>query len=250
MINSELHKQPVLLDRNGHRGLRLNTQMSPVAASVQMNSVFLTAAEFGDACKEFPILFLRAGANAAGKPQVAPVAVLGLKPGENLFVEHTADGLPRWNGRYVPAILRTYPFTMVQTQENEWSVCIDRGWAGWSESEGEALFTDAGEPTPFLEDMRRFVERVEAEVERTRQAGERLLELGLLQEKRFDATLPDGSPLSVDGFLAIDEERFNQLGDAEILELHRTGLLGVLTTHQISLGNMRQMIERRMTLGL
>jgi hypothetical protein len=246
MINNELHKKPVALDRVMHRNLRLRTDVNPLKAVAQLNAAFLTAAEFGDACKEYPILFLRAGTHANGKPQVAPVAVMGLTPGENLFIEKRENGDLGWRGRYTPAMLRAYPFTMAQVEQDRWAVCIDDAWAGWSREEGRELFDDKGEPTPFLAEMRGFVEQLEAEIERTRAAGERLLELGLLQDKRFDATLPDGSPLSVDGFLGVNEERLNQLTDAEIVELHRNGLLGVIATHQVSLGNMRALIERRL----
>ncbi|MBN8487303.1 MAG: SapC family protein [Burkholderiales bacterium] len=248
MINSELHKQPQLLDRGQHRQLRMRTDVNSLAAARPLNSVFLTAAEFGDACKEFPILFLRAG-EMDGKPQVAAVAVLGLSPGENLMLETTHDGGDRWTARYIPALLRAYPFTMARTSPDQWAVAIDRSWKGLSETEGERLFDDQGEPTTYLNGVREFVERLEAEIERTRQAGERLLAMGLLQEKRFDATLPDGQPLVVDGFLAIDEQKYAELSDAEVLELHRGGLAGVLMTHQVSLGNMRALIERRLARG-
>ena len=247
MINQELHKQPQLLDRNEHRQLRLRTGLNTLGAARQMNAAFLTVAEFGDACKEFPILFLRAG-EVDGKAQVAPVAVLGMKPAENLFIESLNDGAQRWRARYVPALLRSYPFTMARTSGDSWAVAIDRSWEGFSETEGERLFDDQGEPTPYLSQVREFVERVETEVERTRQAGERLMALGLLQDKRFDATLPDGSPMVVDGFLAVDEEKLAQLGDAEVLELHRQGLAGVIFAHQVSLSNMRALLERRLAL--
>ena len=246
MINHELHKKPVALDRIAHPNLKLRTDVNPLQAVAHLNSPFLTAAEFGDACKEYPILFLRAGTHPNGKAQVAPVAVMGLTPGENLFIEKGANGELSWRGRYTPAMLRAYPFTMAQVEADKWAVCIDESWAGWSQTEGRELFDDKGEPSAFMNEMRSIVEQIEAEVERTRQAGERLLEMGLLQDKRFDATLPDGSPLSVDGFMGVDEESLNKLTDAQIIELHRSGLLGVVATHQISLSNMRGLIERRL----
>ena len=48
----------------------------------------VSISEFGDAAPDFPILFVRAAPDALGDT-VAPVAVFGLKPGENLFA--TAD---------------------------------------------------------------------------------------------------------------------------------------------------------------
>ena len=241
MINPELHKQPAGLDREKHRHWKLRADRSNLRATAGLNSFFLTTAEFGDACREYPILFLQAAAGADGKPQVAPVAVFGVTPGENLFLGEGND----WAADYVPAMLRAYPFTMARVGVDQFAMVIDEGWEGFSTEEGRPLFDDQGEPTPLLLDLRKFVEQIEVEIERTRLAGIRLLELQLLLPKRFDATLADGETIVVDGFLAVDEERLAKLSDAEALELQRSGLLGLLHAHLISLGNMRRLLDRR-----
>ena len=110
---------------------------------------------------------------------------------------------------------------------------------------GDALFTEDGKPTPFLERMHQFTQEVEADIERTRVGGQRLLELELLKPMRFDATLPDGRTVALDGFMTLDDERFNALGDAQVLELHRNGLLGILHMHRLSLGNMQRLLQKR-----
>ena len=65
---------------------------------------------------------------------------------------------------------------------------------------------------------------------------------------RFDATLTDGQQLSVDGFLALDEEKLRALPDATLLDLHKSGMLALIHAHQISLGLMRALVERRLAL--
>eukprot|EP01035_Chromulina_nebulosa_P051205 gene51205-69692_t len=54
-------------------------------------------------------------------------------------------------------------------------------------------------------------------------AGLLLMELGLLQDRRLDATLADGSTLTLDGFMVVDEKRYAELTDAQILQLHKNG---------------------------
>lgn len=254
MIIQELHKKPATLDRVGHRALRLRTELNTLHAAAGMNNILLTLAEFADACREYPILFLRAGNDPAGKAQVAPVAVFGLAQGENLFVPRLADGSiapgTRWQARYVPAVLRAYPFTMAKLDATQLAMCIDEGWAGWSQAEGEPLFDDQGNATDYLEKLRVFTEQIEGEVERTRLAGIMLMEMGLLQDRRLDATLPDGSTLTLDGFMALDEKRYGELTDAQIVQLHKNGLLAVLQMHQISLGNVRSLLDRRQGLAV
>lgn len=242
MINPQLHKKPVALDREKHRHLKVLTGHPTLNAAAGMNAFFVSAAEFVDVCREYPILFLSAGNDDHGKPQVAPVAVFGLTQGENLFLKD--DGF--WDAYYIPAMLRAYPFTMARVGPDEFAVCMDEAWTGFAtEGEGRPLFDDKGQPSELLTDLRKYVEQIEVETERTRLAGQRLVELNLLQPKRFDATQADGQTLVVDGFLAVDEERLAKLSDAEVVELQRSGLLGLLHAHQISLGNMRYLLDRR-----
>lgn len=242
MIIPELHKKPVGLDREAHRQLKFRKDVGTLQRAASLNAFFIAAAEFSDACKEYPVLFLPAGQDEQGKPQVAPVAVFGVTQGENLFLK--PDG--RWDAYYVPASLRAYPFTMARVGDDRYVLCVDESFEGLSTNEGEPLFDGQGEPTALLGDIRQFVETLEVEIERTRRVGQRLMELNLLRPKRFDAKLPDGSDLTVDGFYAVDDERLAALSDAEVLELNRSGLMGLLHAHQISMGNMPRLVDRHL----
>ena len=69
-----------------------------------VNSIALAALEFADAAVDFPIVFVKV-ASPQGEPEMTPVAVFGLTAGENLYVQGSS-----WRARYVPAMLRMYPF--------------------------------------------------------------------------------------------------------------------------------------------
>lgn len=246
MINPALHKQPVAVDRNEHRFVRLKMPVTDWSFSAQMNSCFVAATEFGDAARDFPLVFVVAGTGDDGQPEIAPVAILGLVQNSNLF----ADG-SQWRAAYKPALLRLYPFCIGRLDVDRFAVCVDVGWSGISGSEGERLFTDEGEFSPLLQQAQQQLEVLDGETQRTRVIGRRLRELGLLKDARYDATLPDGSQLAVDGFMTIDEKALNALGDAEVLELHRNGLLGMIHAHYVSLGNMHKLLQWHATrLGL
>ena len=65
-----------------------------------VNSVPILAAEFAPSAMEYTIIF-------AGEGDVVfPSVILGMKEGENACVNE--DGT--WDGRYVPAYFRRYPF--------------------------------------------------------------------------------------------------------------------------------------------
>ena len=240
MSTPPLYGNLVPLDREVHKNLRLNTELATVTRVVGMNSLFLAVVEFAEACKEYPIVFVRVGeAPTDGSVQsVAPLAVLGLKAGSNLFVK---DG--KWIGNYVPAYLRRYPFAMarIDDKQDTVAVCYDSEWAGFSATEGMSLFAADGQPTEFLLNAKTFLESFEQESDRTRAACQQLAELDLLRDMRFEATLSNGEKIDVEGFLAVDEQKLAELADDKVVQLHRSGLLALLEMHRVSMGNMNRL---------
>jgi hypothetical protein len=210
-----------------------------VAAS--LNALFVAGTDFGDVCREFPILFVPAGADAQGKPLMAPIAAMGLAQGENLFLQGTG-----WRAAYIPALLRTYPFAIGRVGSEQRAVLtIDIGWAGLSQTEGLPLFDEAGEPSPHLQTMQKQLEHIELEMQRTRELGSLLVAKELLREMRFDAELPGGQKLKVDGFFAVEEKQLTKLGDADLVAMHRSGVMGLIYAHLVSLGNLRKLVQWR-----
>lgn len=240
MINPALYGKPVAIDVGAHRNFKLGRPMDDWSVAAKLNAIFVAAVEFGDVAAEYPIVFVNAGTGPDGKQQVAPIAVFGLSNEENLYV---ADG--KWRARYQPAMLRAYPFGIARADADRAVVVIDEAWPGWSQTEGQALFGDDGKPTPYLATLRDQLEKIEIEVQRTRFFGQALVDAGLLVGMRFDATLPDGTKLGVDGFLTVDEKKLNELPDDKVLEMHRNGVLALIHAHQMSLRHMRELVALR-----
>lgn len=241
MSKPPMYGELLPLDREVHKNLKLDTAQSVIPRVANQNSVFLAAVEFADACKEYPIVFVRAGNGAPeAKVAVAPLAVFGLRPGSNLFVEGE-----KWIGNYVPAYVRRYPFVMARMEENtnNMAVCFDTTWPAFNETTGEALFKD-GEPTEFVLNAKTFLENFEQEAERTRLICELLVDLDLLQDMRFEATLPNGEKIDVEGFLALDEKKYAELPDDKVLQLHRNGLIAMIEMHRLSLTNMNRLVSK------
>jgi hypothetical protein len=243
MIDNNLMKQALPLDREVHRARRLNRGADDLKRCAGgVNACFVALAEFVDVCRELAIVFVAAGKQPDGSVELAPMAVLGLEQGENLMFD--ANG--QWAARYVPVALRTHPFALGAFDAERLLLCIDDSYGGWSDGEGQPLFDADGQPSAITREMQQFLERFEGDVQRTRAFCQRLTQLELLRTMRFDATLPDGSKIGVDGFYALDEEKFAALPDATVAELHKSGVLGLLHAHHISLGHMRHLAERRL----
>jgi hypothetical protein len=240
MINPLLYRKPVAVDRNAHRDLRILPASRDWTVARDVNAMFIAAAEFADACAHYPIVFVNAGNDAQGQRQVAPVAVFGLTEKENLYVEGG-----RWRVDYIPALMQAYPFGIARVDDTRVAVVIDEAFEGWSRDAGTALFDEQGQPTDYLSGLRTQLERLESEVQRTRQFGRLLLDAGLLSDMRFDATLPSGRKVSVEGFMSVDEARLAALADAQVLEFHRNGVLGLIHAHQLSMRHMRKLVSWR-----
>lgn len=228
------YAKPVVLDREKHRHRRV-VPTDSFAFARHANSLALVTAEFGEACREFAIVFMRQG------PRVVPVAMVGLRARENLFV----DGNGRWCARYVPAFLRRYPFVLARLPgQPSLGLCIDEAFPGWSEERGEALFDAEGQDTPFLRNAAAFLTQYQAEQERTEAFCRRLEEAGLLREMNARADLKDGRSFTIEGLLVVDEPKLLALPDAAALSLFRSGELHLVSLHLLSLGNMKTLADR------
>jgi SapC len=227
MINELLHRNPVAIDRQQHLQTRLQLPLTDWSVASRLNALFIAAAEFTEACREFPIVFVRTGQDEDGKPQIAPIAVFGLLQNDNLYAEGSA-----WRAGYIPAVLRAYPFGIGKIENQRFAICMDAAWSGISQTEGQALFTPEGQPSEML-----------TAVQRTRLVCQKLQELDVLRDMRFDATLPDGRKHTVDGFLTVDDARMQALPDAVVADMHRQGLLGLVHAHWVSMANMRRLLD-------
>ena len=74
-----------------------------------LNAIPVSYSEFPVACRDYPLVFTSGDQGQS----YAPVAVLGLANGENLFF---ADGA--WDrSAYLPAYVRRYPFCMARVND-------------------------------------------------------------------------------------------------------------------------------------
>ena len=234
MSDAIYYEKPVLLDREKHHRHRVKPS-SGFAFARNANSLYLAAAEFAAAGREYAIVFTR-----AAKQAIVPVAMLGLRSRENLFV----DDRDQWTGSYIPAFVRRYPFVLAELAGDALGVCIDEAYTGLGEQEGEPLFDAQGQETPFLRNAVEFLDRYQQEYRRTEAFCRRLEQAGVLREMNAKADLADGRSFNVSGLLVVDEPRLMALPDAVVLSLFRSGEMHLVSLHLASLSNMRTLVDR------
>jgi len=234
MSDGLYYEKPVLLNRDTHRRRRIRPSTT-FAFARRANSLYLAGVEFNEACKEYAIVFTRLGGGRIG-----PVAMLGLRSRENLFV----DDEGQWTAQYVPAFVRRYPFVLADLPGDQLGVCIDEAFDGINDSEGEPLFDAQGNDTPYLRNALDFLGEYQKEYLRTEAFCRRLEQAGLLMEMNARADLVDGRTFTVGSLLVVDEARLAALPDAQALALFRSGDLHLISMHLLSLSNMRKLVDR------
>jgi hypothetical protein len=181
---------PVSHARHGNWSLQVGTDY---AFCRNVNSVPLMAAEFASAALEYAVVF--GGTGAA----VMPVTVLGVRTNENLYV--TKEG--GWQAKYIPAFVRRYPFVFSSGPEDKrFTLCIDEDFPGFNQSgRGERLFGDNGKPTPYVENVLKFLGQYQLEFQRTQAFCKKLKDLNLLKPMQAQLKLGSGERMTLGGVL-------------------------------------------------
>ncbi|KAF0285429.1 hypothetical protein BA899_00070 [Spiribacter sp. SSL99] len=225
MADLLFYSEPVALNRDQHKSMKIDPPKD-YGFTRQTNSVALAGVEFAEASRNFPIVFTR----SAG--QVIPVAVLGMRDEENLFVD--SDG--RWQADYIPAFVRRYPFVLANqpNEQDQFLVCVDG--SAMSAETGNELFDADGQETEYLATATRFMREYHQRFQQTVEFAKKLDALGLLTERNARVTREDESAVVLGQFLSVDEQALMRLTTANVDELFRAGYMGWIYAHLISLG--------------
>lgn len=233
------YERPVPLNRTAHKDLRLKAVPS-VKFAANVHSVPLTGAEFPAAARDMPILF--AGPDIA---QAGPMALLGLRQNENLFVD--ANG--QWDSNaYVPAFIRRYPFILAEKpadQEggDDFTVFLDEAYEGFNSEEGELLFNEDGSDTEMLTNAVNFLGEFQQHVARTNWFTEQLRKHDLLEPRNIRLE-KDGKTINLNGLFVVSEEKLRQLDEKVAHEFLKEGVLGWIYAHLLSLANIDRVSAR------
>jgi hypothetical protein len=226
------YDKPVALNKDAHKKVKIG-EVKGFSFAAKTNSVLLTAVEFIEAAKEYPIVFTKAG------ERIVPIALLGMRNDENLFVDKAGG----WNASYIPAFVRRYPFVLAETGTDQLAVCIDEGYKGFNAKDGTPLFNDNGTNSPLLDNVLNFMNDYQVQYARTNMMIAELTRLNLLTEMNAKADLAAGKSYLLNGLMIVDETRLMALGADDASKLLKSGALGSIYAHLISLTNMRKLVD-------
>lgn len=227
------YERVVPLNDAQHKNLR----MAPVKTygfSQRANSVPIVLAELPMVTKEYPVAFVK---NPEG--EYLPVALLGLRDKENLFV----DAAGAWSANYIPAFVRRYPFVPANGANGQLVVCIDAEAECFRGDDGQALFSN-GKPAPALDHAMGYLREFHASGLAAAAACRRLAAHDLFREVGTQAQLPGGERFRLSGLQVIDEEKLRLLDATAVNDLFRHGDLLLVHAHLLSMVNMQALLGR------
>jgi hypothetical protein len=224
--------------RKEHRVL-LPEGATPVFAR-KLNALAISLAEFTTAGRDYPIVF----ASLDQGKTYAPVIVLGLEAGVNLFVNAAGE----WErGVYFPAFVRRYPFCISKLYvdgeaSSERVVCVATSYI---DPAGVALFDAKGEATPRWKALERLLAEYEADLDRTAQMCASLARLQLLEPFSMQVLEKDKPEFRLAGMFRVSEARLKDLKPASHKVLVNKGFMGLIYAHLHSIDNFSRLVERQ-----
>jgi len=194
-----------------------------------INALAVSVGEFVAAARDYPIVFASADAGMS----FAPVILLGLEAGVNLFLDETGE----WDrAAYFPAYVRRFPFCL----SKERVVCIVKSYV---DAGGVPLYDARGNATPRWQAAEALLAGFDADLERTAQMCAALAKLELLES--FSMQVKEAPEIQLSGMVRVAEPKLRALAPARVKALVDKGFMGLVYAHLHSLENFSRLVARR-----
>lgn len=235
--NVMFYKDPQPLAKDKHEQFGVKQIEKPFEFMQDQHFLPITAPEFGSAAASFPVIF-------AGEER-APLAVMGIRQGENLFVN---DGQFEQDF-YMPAFARRYPFVLAGDKANDrFVVCVDESAECVTNKDPQQSFFTNGDTSEFTKEAFTFLQNFERDRQATDIMIQKFKELDLFEQKdmHFQGQNADGTPAErqkIADYFAITEDRLRGLPAETLKEFAENGYLAVAHAHMISLGNWQRLVN-------
>lgn len=232
----------VLLNNVAHKDLRVITRHGAELGH-EVGSVLTFPTEYGDIQREYPIFFRKDEARG----EYVSVALLGLAPDENLFLDETG-----WHASYIPAVVARGPFLIgFQQQEvggdlrREPVIHVDLDDPRVSESEGEPVFLPQGGNSRYLERIASILRGIHEGMAVSHAMFAAFAEHGLIEPVKVEAQFNAEEQYEVLGLHTLSEEKLRALDGDALARLSRAGFLQGAFLVLASLGNVSRLIDMK-----
>jgi hypothetical protein len=219
-------EQLEVLNSEQHRALRLRSN-----AETWPHFVPIVVSEFAAAATCCPILLAKDPENG----RLYAAAMFGFKPDENLLAGDAGAKLA-----FRPLNIERQAF--FTSGEN---IAIDLKHSRISETNGEPLFDESGEPTEGLRRIQKALGLLVKGNEMTESFIKALVDLRLVEPIDISLKFDDGENLHLDGLYTVSLDSIAELEDSIALSLFRKGYLQLAYCVAGTLGQIHVLANRR-----
>lgn len=218
------YQKPEPLEARKHATLALKKNFG-FKFTEKANAVPVNLIEMPQICHYYPIAFSPDG-------HATPVAILGLRDHENLFVDNKGN----WRANtYIPAYIRRYPFIFSEMpQSDKLSLCIDMNDDVVTESGDQPFFNAEGKASELSNNALEFCKSYHAAAQQTLAFSKALADSGLLVDREAQLNVAGNKRISFSGFRIINEEKLAALDEATIIDWHKKGWMAFIYAHLFS----------------
>jgi len=218
------YKKPIPLDAKKHNTLSLKNNFG-FGFTSDANAVPVNMIEMPQISSFYPIAF-------SPDENATPVAILGLRDKENLFLDEKNQWDP---ALYIPSYIRRYPFIFSEIPNTEQlTLCIDDSEEVLEESDKNRFFDTEGAPSELAKNALEFCKSYHAAAQQTLEFSKAISDAGLLIEREAQINIAGNRRINFSGFKIIDEKKFNELDEKTFLEWRSKGWLPALYAHLFS----------------
>lgn len=223
------YKEIVAIDQKRDTGLRVKPLES---MSFAKDEAVLPALvdELPYLAKDFPVVF-----TSHEKPLL--VAVMGHN--KNSFV----DKAGKWKAdKYVPMVLRTYPFAGIEDKSGELVFCIDRKYSGLAKTVGEKIFAGKdGTLTEYGMKAANVAKLYVDSLKRTTAFTKKLKDLDLLMPSNVTVTRNE-EKFHFSGLMQVNFKKLAEIPHEKLVEMINSNELYYLYLHQFSLTHFANVV--------
>ncbi len=218
------YKKPVPLDAKAHADWALKKNFG-FGFTETINAVPINLIEMPQICHFYPIAFSPDGS-------ATPVAIMGLRDGENLFVH--GDGT--WEiATYIPAYIRRYPFIFSELPDKEQlTLCVDDSPEVIEKGGEQKFFDKDGKPSDLSNNALEFCKSYHSAAQQTLAFSKALADSGLLVDREAQINVAGNKRINFSGFKIVDEKKLSELPDEKFLEWRKNGWLPFIYAHLFS----------------
>lgn len=222
------YQNPVPLSKAKHKNLRFKKQDNYAFAS-QVNTVPISGPEFFPCSRNHPVMFVE-----TSNGNFLPVALLAL----TLNGHQLGD---RWEGVYVPTFVQRYPFALA---ESKGVVMLDELAPHFSYEEGDALFSEDGEPSVVLQEKMEYLNTLDQAHQLTLEYTKALKVKGLLRRSKNVVQLLDREVKLENFYVVTERDLYDSLTDEEIVDWYYKGWIAWTYAHIHSIDSINEILKR------